>query len=115
MVRNSGSTTNPLASSAFLILVALADQPRYGLSIAEEVARYTKDRIQLGPGTLYNTIKKLLDGGLVEAAPTRDDDDPRRRYYAITPTGQAAVRSEAARLTELVDAIRDKHLTPSRG
>lgn len=115
MARTSGSTTNPLATSAFLILVALADQPRYGLSIAEEVARYTKARVQLGPGTLYNTIKKLLDSGLVEAAPSRDQEDPRRRYYAITPSGKDAIQSEAARLAELVDVIRDKHLMPSRG
>ena len=115
MARSSGSTTNPLASSTFHILVALADEPRYGLSIAEEVARYTNGKVQLGPGTLYNTIKKLLASGLVEEAPLSDTDDPRRRYYAITSAGREAMQSEAARLAELVDVIRAKQLMPSRG
>jgi len=108
-------TTNPLASSTFHILLALADEPRYGLSIAEEVARYTQGAVQLGPGTLYNTIKKMLTAGLLEEAPLGDSDDPRRRYYRITRAGTAAMETEAQRLGDLVDVIRNKQLMPERG
>lgn len=114
MAPGSPSTTSPLASSSFHILVALADEPRYGLAIAEEVARYTRNEVQLGPGTLYNTIKKLLSARLVEEVPLDDEDDPRRRYYAITRAGRLAMEAEAERLAELVQAIRDKRLMPSK-
>ncbi len=115
MPSSSRPTTNPLASSTFYVLLALAHEPRYGLSIAEEVARYTQGVVQLGPGTLYNTIKKMLTAGLLEEAPLGDSDDPRRRYYRITRAGTAAMETEAQRLADLVDAIRNKQLMPERG
>jgi len=108
-------TTNPLASSTFYVLMALSDMPRYGLSIAEEVERYTQGAVQLGPGTLYNTIKKMLSAGLLEEAPLDDADDPRRRYYRITRAGREALDQEARRLADLVAALRTKRLVPEQG
>jgi DNA-binding PadR family transcriptional regulator len=92
--------TKPLTSSAFFILLALADRPRHGLGIADEVERRTEGEVELGPGTLYNALRKMLALGLIEDAPDRPDpeeDDPRRRYYRITEAGRQAVSAEAER------------------
>ena len=76
---------------ALHILLALADRDRHGLGIAEEVEAFTSGRVTLGPGTLYGTIKRLLELALIEeraGAPREDRDDPRRRYYRITASGR---------------------------
>jgi DNA-binding PadR family transcriptional regulator len=107
------SGAKPLTSSFFYILLALADQERHGLGIAAEVARRTDDEVDLGPGTLYNAIKKMLDAGLIEDSTTPRDpavDDPRRRYYGITRTGRRALEAEARRLARIVDAAREKNV-----
>jgi DNA-binding PadR family transcriptional regulator len=72
----------------------------------------------LGPGTLYNTIKRILDDALIaETEPRGRGDarerDPRRRYYRIRPAGRAALAAEAARLELLVLAARDKRVLPA--
>ncbi len=108
--------TKPLTSSVFFILLALADRPRHGLGIADEVERRTEGDVQLGPGTLYNALRKMLALGLIEEPserPDPDDDDPRRRYYQITVAGRQAVSAEAERLERVVAAARDKELIPS--
>ena len=106
-------STKPLAGTHFYVLLALADAPRYGLEIAEEVAARTGGEVRLGPGTLYSAIQKMLDSGLIEEwTPAEGSADPRRRYYRITRRGRSLVGSEAARLEQLVDAARDKRVLP---
>jgi DNA-binding PadR family transcriptional regulator len=105
------SGAKPITSSAFYILLALADQDRHGLGIAAEVASRTDDEVDLG--TLYNAIKKMLQDGLIQEAkgpPDPADDDPRRRYYHITRSGRRALRAEAKRLARLLDAVREKNV-----
>ena len=102
-----GARSEGLSRSAFLILFALAEQPRHGLAIIDSIATSTKGRVKLGPGTLYGTLQKLLAAGLIReaaAAPDPDDDDPRRRYYALTPKAKRELKSEAVRMRALVDA-----------
>lgn len=107
------ATTRPLAGTSFHVLLALADQPRYGLSIAEEVARRTGGEVRPGPGTLYCTIKKLLDDGWIEEHfPRGEATDPRRRYYRILPAGRRALAAETARLERLVAVARAKGAFP---
>jgi DNA-binding PadR family transcriptional regulator len=111
------TTTKPIAGTTFYVLLALADRERYGLGIAQEVERRTGGSVRLGPGTLYNTIKKLLAGGWIEEAPDGDaaaGGDPRRRYYRITEAGLRLVETEAERLELLVNAARDKQLLSTR-
>lgn len=103
----------PLTSSVFYILLALADSARHGLGIAADVDQRTGGEVQLGPGTLYNAIKKMLAGGLIAVAPERpapEDDDPRRRYYCITNDGRRALEREAMRLDRVLDAAREKRV-----
>ena len=107
------SGAKPITSSVFYILLALADEDRHGLGIASEVASRTENEVDLGPGTLYNAIKKMLDDGLIQdcaARPDSIDDDPRRRYYRITRTGRRALKTEARRLARILDAAREKNV-----
>lgn len=107
-------TTHPIAGTTFYVLLALADKPRYGLEIAEEVEARTSGEVRLGPGTLYGAIQKMLGSGLLEdwTPPDAAQDDPRRRYYRITRKGRDAVASEASRLEQLVEAARAKRVLP---
>jgi DNA-binding PadR family transcriptional regulator len=113
--RGSGDSRPP-TSASFLILLALADGPLHGLGIAEEVAQSTDGSLGLGPGTLYTTLRRLLDGGLIEESPDRPDpeaDDPRRRYYRITGEGRRRMTSDAEDLHALLAAARAKGILPS--
>src|SRR6202521_2932359 len=103
----------PLTPPVFHILLALTDEERHGYGIMLEVARQTNDALQLGPGTLYGCLKRMLAAGLVEESDERPDpalDDQRRRYYRMTDLGQLAVRAEAQRLANAVSAARAKRL-----
>ena len=95
----------PLTPAVFHILLALSDQERHGYGIMQDVARQTDGALQLGPGTLYGCLKRMLTAGLVEEVGERPDpalDDERRRYYRMTPLGKRIVRAEAQRLAGAV-------------
>jgi DNA-binding PadR family transcriptional regulator len=95
----------PLPPATFHILVALSGTDRHGYGIMQEVAERTGGRTKLNPGTLYTTIQRLLEKGLIvelDQRPDPDEDDERRRYYRLTPSGRRAAQLEMARLTELV-------------
>lgn len=101
----------PLTPPVFHILLALADEERHGYGIMQDVARQTSDELQLGPGTLYGCLKRMLAAGLVEESDERPDpelDDERRRYYRMTALGRSTVRAEASRLAGAVSAAKAK-------
>lgn len=103
----------PLSPSAFYILLALAAEERHGYDIAREVEDATDGSVRLGTGTLYRLIKQMvLDGWIVEVD-RLDSDDPRRRYYRLTPWGRRIARAEAARLAEAVRTAMDRRLLPA--
>jgi DNA-binding PadR family transcriptional regulator len=111
-IRNGYSMPKlPLTPPVFHILLALADEERHGYGIMQDVARQTNDALQLGPGTLYGCLKRMLAAGLVEESDERPDtelDDERRRYYRMTALGRSTVRAEASRLAEAVSAAKAK-------
>ncbi|HEV8632494.1 MAG TPA: PadR family transcriptional regulator [Thermoanaerobaculia bacterium] len=107
----------PLPPATFHILLALADADRHGYGIIQEVEARTGGELRLSPGTLYRSIQRLLEQGLlVEAAerPAPELDDERRRYYRLTPFGAAAARAEAQRLARLVKMARAVGFAPGR-
>jgi DNA-binding PadR family transcriptional regulator len=103
----------PLTPAVFHVLLALADGERHGYAIMLEVVESTGGRIKMGPGTLYGTIKRLLEARMIEESDERPDpdlDDERRRYYRLTGLGQRAVRIEALRYAEIAEVARRKRL-----
>jgi DNA-binding PadR family transcriptional regulator len=106
-----------LSPAAFHILVALADDDRHGYAIIQEVAARTGGEVMLGAATLYRSIQRLLEQGLIletRERPAPELDDQRRRYYRITPRGRAAARAEARRLQQLVELARAHGIVPAR-
>ena len=95
----------PLPAAAFHILLALSGGECHGYGIIRDVHERTNGSLRLSPGTLYRTIQRLLDDGLIEEPrnkPAGPGQDPRRRYYRITRFGTAVARAETRRLTALV-------------
>ncbi len=102
-----------LSPAAFHILLALADGERHGYSIAKEVESATEGAASLGPGTLYRHLKQMLADGWIHDVGRTDLDDPRRRYYRLTPRGRRIAQAEAARLETLVRIARSRKLLPA--
>ena len=94
----------------FLILLALADGAKHGHGIKVDVAERTEARINMGPGTLYGAIKRLLRRGWIEEVTDamNDLEDERLRYYAATGEGLAAAHDEATRMASLVGMAQAK-------
>jgi DNA-binding PadR family transcriptional regulator len=105
-----------MTSAVLHILLSLSADDRHGLGIAADVKAFTNGRLTLGPGTLYGTIKRLLEAGLVEdlGQPSADEDpsnplgagDPRRRYYRITPQGRRALERETTDLASVISVAK---------
>ena len=103
----------PLTPAVFHILLALTDTERHGYAIIKEVESLTEGRMRLGPGTLYGSIKRMLEEGFIEESDERPDpslDDERRRYYRLTEFGRRVAVAEAKRLEKVVSAARTKKL-----
>ena len=95
----------PLSPPAFHILVALSDQERHGYAIMQDVGARTNGAVKLNAGTLYTTIKRLVDDDLiveVDAPADADSTDERRRYYKLTRLGREVAKAELARLQAIV-------------
>src|SRR3954453_2463285 len=101
----------PLTLPVFHIIVTLSNEERNGSGIMLNVGEQTNGALQLGPGTLYGCLKRMLAAGLVEESDERPDpamDDERRRYYRMTSLGKRVVKAEAQRLASAVTAARSK-------
>lgn len=107
----------PMAPAVFHILIALADQPLHGYGIMLDIAERSQGKVKLSPGTLYGSIKLMLEEGLIEevAARSAAADDERRRYYRITRDGREAARQEMARMSALLNHARLTSLRSSEG
>jgi DNA-binding PadR family transcriptional regulator len=108
----------PLTPAVFNILLALADGEKHGYAIMLEVEAHTGGRVKMGPGTLYGSIRRMLEGGLIAESDERPDpdlDDQRRRYYCLTPMGERVVRAEAERLLGQVAVAQAKGILTEPG
>jgi DNA-binding PadR family transcriptional regulator len=107
----------PLPPATFHILVAVADDDRHGYAIIQDIEARTGGELRLSAGTLYRSIQRMLEQGLItepRERPAPADDDERRRYYRITPFGEAVARAEARRLSQLVKMARARGLAPEK-
>jgi DNA-binding PadR family transcriptional regulator len=105
----------PLPPATFHILMALTDEDRHGYAIIQDVMARTGGELKLSAGTLYRSIQRMLEQGLIVESRKRPApalDDERRRYYSITAFGTAVARAEMRRLTQLVRLARARGLTP---
>ena len=105
----------PLPPVTFHILVALADEDRHGYAIMQDIAERTRGGLTLGAGTLYRSIQRMLEQGLIaelRQRPAPEDDDERRRYYRITPFGRSVAKAEARRLAQMLRLARARGLAP---
>ena len=108
----------PLPTATFHILLALADDDRHGYAIIQDVSARTNGEVTLSAGTLYRSVQRMLEQGLIEELnerPAPELDDERRRYYRLTPLGRRAAQLELARLSEMVALGRRAGLEPERG
>ncbi|HVL68068.1 MAG TPA: PadR family transcriptional regulator [Vicinamibacterales bacterium] len=103
----------PLTPISFEILLALHDGELHGYAILQAVEARLAGRLPMRTGTIYRALARLLDEGLIERSDATADDDPRRRYYAITRLGRETAKAEARRLADQVDAARAHRLLPS--
>src|SRR5215510_3654691 len=107
----------PLPPATFHILLAVADEDRHGYAIIQDVAERTGGELKLSAGTLYRSIQRMLEQGLIvepRERPAPHEDDERRRYYRITPLGTAVAKAEARRLAQLVKMARARGFAPGR-
>ena len=105
----------PLPTAVFHILIALADRDRHGYSIMQDVAARTSGAVLLSAGTLYSSIRRMLEQGLIEElnkSPDPSSTDERRRYYRVTRFGRRVAAAEVARLNELLAQARATKLVP---
>jgi DNA-binding PadR family transcriptional regulator len=99
----------PLPAATFHILMAVCDADRHGYAIIQDVEARTNGELKLSAGTLYRSIQRMLEQGLLietRDRPSPEDDDERRRYYRITAYGTEVARAEARRLTQLLKLAR---------
>ena len=109
------SSLLPLQPAVLQILIALADRDRHGYAIMQDVATRTDGKVQLSAGTLYSSIHRMLEQGLIEElkeSPDPSSSDERRRYYRLTRFGKRVAAAEVDRLTTLVQQARATGLVP---
>jgi DNA-binding PadR family transcriptional regulator len=114
--RRMATLNLPLTPAVLHILLALATEERHGYGIMKQVARESRGKVKMGPGTLYGSIGLMMAAGLIREGDTRPDpalDDERRIYYAITGAGRKALAAELDRYREVVAVATEKRLTPN--
>ncbi len=100
----------PLSTASQYILLALASEERHGYAIMQEVDKASVGTVRLGPGTLYRSIRELLEAGLIEESVKRPvrNEDQRRRYYRLTSLGRRVLAAESRRLAAVVALARSR-------
>ena len=109
-------TNKPLTPAKLHILLALSKQERHGYGIMKQVESDSQGKVNMGPGTLYGSIGRMIEAGLIRESDKKIDpemDDERRVYYKITGLGQKALAAELQRYREVVAVAKQKRLSPS--
>jgi DNA-binding PadR family transcriptional regulator len=103
---------NSLSQSEFYILLSLAIKSRHGYEIMKQVEQDSGRKVLLGPGTLYGSIKRMLQAKLIEEI---TGDNSRRKYYTLTEKGRSSLSSELQRYKDAVELAKRKNLFKNLG
>jgi DNA-binding PadR family transcriptional regulator len=113
MAKNPSDT--PLTPAVLHILLALSTEERHGYGIMKQVERESQGKVKMGPGTLYGSLGRMMEAGLIREGDRKVDpamDDQRRIYYTLTGLGRKALEAELDRYRDVVAVANEKHLTP---
>ena len=113
VVREDSQRFLPLTPTVFHMLLALADDEKHGYGIMRAVEKETQGQMQIRTGSLYGSIRRMIEAGLIEETNERPDpelDDERRRYYGLTDFGRRVLTVEAARIAQAMAVIQGKHI-----
>jgi DNA-binding PadR family transcriptional regulator len=114
-VAKKDTANAPLTPAVLHILLALSTQERHGYGIMKQVEADSQGRVKMGPGTLYGSIGRMIQAGLIRESDKKTDpdmDDERRVYYRLTGLGQKALAAELDRYREVVAVAKRKTLSP---
>ena len=114
MANSKGNT--PLTPAVLHILLALSTQDRHGYGIMKQVEADSQGKVNMGPGTLYGSLSRMIEAGLIRESDKKIDpemDDERRIYYKITGLGKKALAAELERYREVVAVAKQKRLSPN--
>ncbi len=106
----------PLTPAVFHILLALSKEEKHGYGIMKQVEKDSQGKVSMGAGTLYGSLKRMLDAGLVKESDKKIDpemDDERRIYYQITSTGKKTLEAELERYKHIVSVAKERKLFPN--
>lgn len=106
----------PLTPAVLHILLALSTQERHGYGIMKQVEADSQGKVKMGPGTLYGSIGRMIEAGLISESDRKIDpdmDDERRVYYKITGLGKKALAAELERYREVMIVAKQKRLAPN--
>ena len=112
----NSSSKAPLTPAVLHILLALSTQARHGYGIMKEVESDSQGQVKMGPGTLYGSLRRMIDSGLISESGRKIDpalDDERRVYYEITAPGEEALAAEVARYRRVVAVAKQRRLSPN--
>lgn len=102
----------PLTPAVFYILFALGEGEKHGYAIMKEVGSVSGGHFTMGPGTLYTTIQRLLELGLIEETSASSDSERRRRFYRLSRRGRQIIEAELNRMESLVRSAQRRKLVP---
>ena len=108
--------TKPLTPAVLHILLSLSTRERHGYGIMKQVEADSQGKVNMGPGTLYGSLGRMIEAGLIRQSDKKIDpamDDERRVYYKITGVGQKALAAELQRYREVVAVAKQKRLSPN--
>lgn len=110
------SAPAPLTPAVLHILLALASRERHGYGIMKQVEADSRGKVNMGPGTLYGSLGRMIDAGLIRESAKKVDpemDDERRVYYQVTGLGRKALAAELARYRQVVSLARRSQVAPA--
>jgi DNA-binding PadR family transcriptional regulator len=112
----NNKVNGPLTPAVLHILLALSTQERHGYGIMKKVESDSRGKVKMGPGTLYGSLGRMIDAGLIRESNTKSDpkmDDERRVYYKITGLGQKSLAAELDRYHDVVAVAKQLRLAPN--